>query len=1435
MNILFRLLLTGVLFAPSIVLSQITPSNTSIRPAAIAVPVPSAYPAATVNYIRTWEPSMATSDPSVVADANRPVEDVKLKTQYFDGLGRPLQTVSKRFSFGKKDIVSPVIYNQFGQVQYDYLPYASSAIDGKFKNDAIAEQEGFMLNQYAGETIYYSQVEYESSPLNRVLKRYGQGNSWSLAGGSKPSENQYLVSTLLDGVIIWSSASSSATLPTYVGAYPAAQLYKNLTKDEQGNREVEFVDKYNRVILKRVESNTGAPDGHTGWLNTYYVYDELSNLRFVIPPKAVEFAIANNGTISQSIMDELCFRYQYDGRNRVIEKKIPGAAVVEMVYDARDLVIFTRDGNMRKIEQPEGPRWLTTFYDDLNRPVITALYLSADSREQLQTNAINASLTGNVTGTQLENGVHDLVVPTRVAGVTQYLARNGIVFSDGFESQEGDEFIAEIQPGLGSTTTTVSISHLPQNLDQSKLRPLIYNYYDDYTWVGAKAYDPGQAGKPQNGSSLHGEDVVKGSNTRGRITGIKKRVLIPGGGEQWLSTTRYYSPKGRMIQSLSDNIAGGVDVKTIKYDFNGKMLSTFLFHKNPRSSRTPSLRVLTIYNYDHAGRVLNITKQLNEDSNNKVIVQNTYNEVGQLQNKTLGNDLESLDYTYNIRGWVKGINPDYAKNGGSHYFGTELYYDHGYTQKQYSGNIAGITWRSKGDNEYRSYGFDYDPGSRLLKADFTQNNGSWNTSAGVNFSVYGRNGGPITYDANGNITSMTQEGLKAGGSQVIDRMEYKYNNNEYSNGLLAIADNAGDNQLGDFPNKNTTDDDYTYDVNGNLTKDKNKNIESISYNHLNLPQQIVITDKGTISYWYDAGGSKVQKKVQENGKEEQLTQYIGGFFYQNDVLQYMTHEEGRVRVVLKNDANGNPLPAQYVYDYFLKDHLDNTRIVLTEEEEQAVYAATMEPQNQAKEDRLFSNIYTPQNTVSDKPTGFDTDNNNHSVSKLKGDDPNKRIGPSLTLKVMAGDVVRINTYSWFNTAAQQPGSPPDLLNTILNVLSPGVANSSGGKISGGTPTSNVLSPGLLQFLTNKDGQNNSSLPKAFLNYVFFDEQLKYEPGASGVRQVQVGTSKQPLIVDPFTIPKNGYLYVYLSNESPQEVFFDDLIVAHSKGPMLEETHYYPYGLTMSGISSKAAGKPSNRYKYNGIEFASGGFSDGSGLEMYEANLRNLDPQTGRWWQVDPRPNYAISPYASMNLNPIRNSDNLGDSVVPIGQLAKNWGAFNVKTDKVQLNEISVTPNGGVNLSQFAWMAMPTATWSPPTRAQAMALPAIAIAAEGFSVPPPHPLLLTLFALAIPANLGNPSSDHPPYRPPLVLPEVKIPEAGELPWTPGISPGSDWTWHGPGEPETGVGNWVNDKTGQKLHPDLNHPLPRGPHWGVKQPDGSRWDVYPDGRVERNKRD
>jgi RHS repeat-associated protein len=131
------------------------------------------------------------------------------------------------------------------------------------------------------------------------------------------------------------------------------------------------------------------------------------------------------------------------------------------------------------------------------------------------------------------------------------------------------------------------------------------------------------------------------------------------------------------------------------------------------------------------------------------------------------------------------------------------------------------------------------------------------------------------------------------------------------------------------------------------------------------------------------------------------------------------------------------------------------------------------------------------------------------------------------------------------------------------------------------------------------------------------------------------------------------LYIWVSNETQGwDVFFDNLSVQHRQGPLLEENHYYPFGLTMQGISDKAikTNYTENRYRYNGIEYDST-----FGLDEYEARYRDLDPQTGRWWQIDPeadKERESFSPYASMSDDPVFKTDPLGDADVACCEFLK---------------------------------------------------------------------------------------------------------------------------------------------------------------------------------------
>jgi RHS repeat-associated protein len=503
----------------------------------------------------------------------------------------------------------------------------------------------------------------------------------------------------------------------------------------------------------------------------------------------------------------------------------------------------------------------------------------------------------------------------------------------------------------------------------------------------------------------------------------------------------------------------------------------------------------------------------------------------------------------------------------------------------------------------------------------------------------------LAYDAGSNILTMRQRGSKIGTNATIDSLTYQYFAN--SNQLQKVADAINDNSpLGDFKDTALATDDYLYDVNGNITKDNNRHMHTNAngngavYNVLDKPDSLVIAGKATIYSYYDAAGARLRKQVNDYTSGTLKIKnylYINGFVYCNDTLQYVMQEEGRIRWAQKRNSTTGAIYYAFEYDYFIRDHLGNVRTVLTEGRDTSTYAATMESADSVVVRALFSNVYDPVNTVITKPSGFDANSGNQKVARLNASSGiNKKVGPSLVLKVMAGDKVQISTYAFYNTPVQPPPGGVDLTSEILSLLSSGVVSNSGGKITSASGVSTAVNPGVTNFLTNNRPYDNAK-PKAYLNWILFDNQFNYIASNSGVKQAQPGASKQALIASLQTIAKNGYLYIYVSNESQQDVYFDDLNVKHYTGPLVQEQSYYPFGLQMAGISDKALNKLSSQNKFNG------------GVELeeetgyYNTFFRQYDAQIGRFAGVDILGEITsdLNPYQFGGNNPVIFNDPSG--------------------------------------------------------------------------------------------------------------------------------------------------------------------------------------------------
>ena len=538
-----------------------------------------------------------------------------------------------------------------------------------------------------------------------------------------------------------------------------------------------FTDEMGHVVLTRQMKGSETHD-------TYYVYDDKSNLCFVLQPMYQ----------SSANLDLYAFQYKYDGRNRCIWKKLPGAGYMEMVYDNADRLVFSQDGNQRALTSGN---WTYYKYDGLNR------------------------LT---------------------------------------------------EQGTCTNKVTTSGTNV-----------LVQHFYDSYAFRSQAGF---------NNSNF--PDDASG-NGKGALTASVATVL---GSSNKIYTAYYYDIKGRVAKTVQSNLLGGYDVTATIYTFTDKPATVTHTHT---ASGKPTRTEMYTYSYNHADRLLKVEHTLG--GTKITLADYAYDNLGRLQSKSLhGSATNKLTYAYNVRGWLTGIS-------GTK-FTQNLYYNTGNGTARYNGSISSMTWKAGNESTVRGYKFTYDGLDRLLNATYGE-------TAGINANTDRFSENVTAYDKNGNIKTLQRYGqTAASGYGLIDNLTFTLAGNL----LNRVDDAAAASAYGggfEFKDGVKQANEYTYDSNGNLTKDLNKGISTITYNVLNLPNMVTFSDGSTIAYTYGADGTKL-KTVHKTGSTTTTTDYCGNVVYENGVQKLLLTDEGYVTL---SDSK---------YHYYLKDHQGNNRVVINQ-------------------------------------------------------------------------------------------------------------------------------------------------------------------------------------------------------------------------------------------------------------------------------------------------------------------------------------------------------------------------------------------------------------------------------------------------------------------------------------------------------------------------
>jgi len=528
---------------------------------------------------------------------------------YYDILGREEQAKLLNYAPDGDVLIQPFVYDQFGNRDKSYLPYTNTT-SSYFDPNSATNQSSFYQNTslVAHDPYPFVSVEYDNSPSKFVRSGKTVGDFWQNAanvnnkisvqkiGNDLFDSSPVDLMTNIDVVRKWINTSLGCISTS---DYSANQLSGFVSQSPEHAYQVVFKDKLGKVICSKTLNNSS-----NKVLTTYYIYNELGNIEYVVPPKAF-YQLEVLGTYDLSLLTEdLIYKYKYDEKGRLIEKKIPGKQVIEVVYDNLNRIILQNNGNLRAEN-----KWVFYKYDVLNRILTSGTYK-------------NTTIT------------------TRAA--MQSAANTHYINQPSSESKNGTNYSTLMG------YSNVSFPYLVNNLIDYEI--LTAYYYDDYDFNSDGTDNSAYI------DLLFSTDHKPAFNNKNRLTSKKSKII---GGSGYITDVYFYQfNENKLIQMQSNNAFGGFDITNYKTNFLGQPVKV---EHSKNYGGTPSHTIKNRYTYDHQNRLRKSYEKI--DNNPEVVLSEmAYNKIGQPIIKKLhsmydnGNYLQNINFEYHINGNLTKIN-----------------------------------------------------------------------------------------------------------------------------------------------------------------------------------------------------------------------------------------------------------------------------------------------------------------------------------------------------------------------------------------------------------------------------------------------------------------------------------------------------------------------------------------------------------------------------------------------------------------------------------------------------------------------------------------------------------------------------------------------------------------------------------------------------------